>query len=75
MSQEFLTQVSETKIRTAYLKFMVDVAEILGADKNQALKELNEVLMLKIKLAKVRVRQHQFTKTTLYGFLLLTRYA
>ena len=47
--------IVSNKVIQAYFRHMVDVAVILGADKNRAIKELAEVLDFEIQINKVSI--------------------
>lgn len=53
LSREYLSKGMNDKIVSAYYNYMVDIAEILGADREQAKIELKESLEFEIKLANV----------------------
>lgn len=55
LSREYLVKGIENKYVKAYLEFMVDIAEILGADRKKASEELLESLKFEIKLANVNM--------------------
>lgn len=46
----------DDKIVSAYYSYMVDIAQILGADKKRAYEELKESLNFEIKLANVSIK-------------------
>lgn len=53
LSREYLTKGIDNGIVRAYHDYMVDVAETLGANREQAASELEESLEFEIKLAEV----------------------
>lgn len=55
IKKEYLLRESEGKTRSAYMKLMVNVATILGLNKTEAHKEFDEILKLKVELAKVSI--------------------
>ena len=52
-SREYYIKDTEQEYKRAYLKFMIDVAKILGADHDHATREMTEVLDLEMELANV----------------------
>ena len=44
---------SESKYKDAYLRYMISIAELLGANDSHAVKEMTEVLDFEVKLANV----------------------
>lgn len=50
---EHLSHGLGAKIVSVYFKYMVDLAVTLGANRDQAKKELNQTLVFEIELAKV----------------------
>ena len=44
------------QILSAYLKFMVDIGELLGGDRNETEEQMYKVIELEIQLAKVSDR-------------------
>lgn len=52
-SREYYLKDSETEYKEAYLKYMIDVAVLMGAEPEFAEKEMNEVLRLEMALANV----------------------
>ena len=53
LDREYMAQGLSNELVQEYFSFMVDVAVILGANQNQAEKELSEVLRFEIEMAKV----------------------
>ena len=53
MHRKYLVEGLSNERIQAYFSYMVDVAEILGANKDQAKKELSDVLKFEIEMAKV----------------------
>lgn len=53
LHQEYLLDGWKEKVVQAYYKYMVDVAEVLGAKRQQAENELAESLNFEMELAKV----------------------
>lgn len=53
LSREYLIKGMNDKIVSAYYSYMVDIAQILGADKKRATDELKESLEFEMKLANV----------------------
>lgn len=53
LPREYLTKSMNDKIVKAYYDYMVDIAEILGADRADALIQLNDSLIFEMKLANV----------------------
>lgn len=54
MNREFLINGTEEKLVKAYYDYMVDIAVLLGSDRERATSELKEALLFEIDLAKVR---------------------
>lgn len=53
LSQEYLSRGLEDKVVQAYSKYMIDLAEIFGANRDAAKEELAQSLNFEIELAKV----------------------
>ena len=53
MSREYFLDDSESKYKDAYLKYMISIAQLLGANETHAVKEMNEVLDFEVQLANV----------------------
>ena len=53
MSREYFLDDSESKYKDAYLRYMISIAELLGANHSHAVKEMTEVLDFEVKLANV----------------------
>lgn len=66
LQREILLLGAKEEIVRAYFKFMVDVAEIFGADRKKAQEELSDSIFFEIQLAKVR-----FKKISFYNLLTL----
>ena len=54
LSREYLTKGFDDEIVQAYYSFMVDIAVMLGAEKDRAMTELKKSLHFEMKLAEVR---------------------
>ncbi|XP_046660590.1 neprilysin-2-like isoform X1 [Homalodisca vitripennis] len=59
LPREFLVKGLNDPIVQAYYSYMVDIAEMYGADRRLAKVKLNESLMFEIELAKITVPQEQ----------------
>ncbi|XP_046686842.1 neprilysin-2-like [Homalodisca vitripennis] len=59
LSREFLVKGLSNPIVQAYYSYMVDIAEMYGADRRLAQVKLNESLMFEIELAKITIPQEQ----------------
>jgi hypothetical protein len=55
LSREYLTKGFSEKLVDAYYKYIVDVAVILGANRERATKEIGESIEFEMKLANVSV--------------------
>ena len=55
MSREYFLDDSESKYKDAYLRYMISIAKLLGANDTHAEKEMTEVLDFEVKLANVRL--------------------
>ena len=53
MSREYFLDDSESKYKEAYLKYMISIAQLLGANETHAVKEMNDVLDFEVQLANV----------------------
>ncbi len=53
LSREYYLDDKESKYKDAYLKYMISIAELLGANHSHAVSEMNAVLDFEIKLANV----------------------
>ena len=53
LDREYMAEGLSNELVQEYFSYMVDVAVILGANQNRAEKELSEVLMFEIEMAKV----------------------
>ncbi|KAG8280399.1 NEDD8 protease nep2, partial [Homalodisca vitripennis] len=62
LSREFLVKGLSNPIVQAYYSYMVDIAEMYGADRRLAQVKLNESLMFEIELAKVSYTQSNYSK-------------
>jgi hypothetical protein len=58
LSREYLSKGFDDKIVQAYYKYMVDIAVILGANRERARTELKESLEFEIQLANVSRLSH-----------------
>lgn len=68
LSREYLSKGMNDKIVKAYYNYMVDIAEILGADRQQALHELKQSLEFEIKLANISLpSEKRRNATALYN--------
>lgn len=71
LSREYLTKGLQNDIVKAYYEYMVDLAVILGANREEARRELKESLEFEMKLSNVSIhkyflpRQRQLSKTNL----------
>ena len=52
-SREYYLQNNDTEYKRAYLKYMINVARLLGANQTTAKTEMTEVLEFEVKLARV----------------------
>ena len=57
MSKEYFLDESESKYKDAYLKYMISIAELMGANHSHAVREMTEVLDFEVKLANVSTRR------------------
>lgn len=48
----------DNNVLKAYQNYMVDVAVLLGADRNRAIKELNETFVLELQLFQVKIEKN-----------------
>ena len=53
LDQKYMVKGISNELVQEYFSFMIDLAVILGANQNQAEKELSEVLRFEIEMAKV----------------------
>ncbi len=60
MSREYFLDDSEPKYKDAYLKYMIAIAELLGANKTHATSEMTAVLDFEVQLANVSTRRISF---------------
>ncbi|XP_015511770.2 neprilysin-2 isoform X1 [Neodiprion lecontei] len=65
LSREYLSKGPEDKIVKAYFEYMIDIAVILGADKDVATRELSESLEFEIKLANISLPNEKRRNATL----------
>ncbi|XP_044018489.1 neprilysin-2-like isoform X2 [Aphidius gifuensis] len=65
LSREYLSKGFDDKIVKAYYNYMIDIAEILGADKELAKQELRESLEFEMKLANISLPNEQRRNATL----------
>jgi hypothetical protein len=56
LSREYLTKGFSEKLVDAYYKYLVDIAVILGAKRDRAVKEIRDSIEFEMKLANVSVR-------------------
>ena len=52
-SREYYLKDDDTQYKDAYLKYMTNIAILLGADKDRATRDMAEVLEFEVKLAEV----------------------
>ncbi|XP_011494888.1 PREDICTED: membrane metallo-endopeptidase-like 1 isoform X1 [Ceratosolen solmsi marchali] len=70
LSREYLSKGFNDKIVKAYYIYMVDIAEILGADRQYAMKELKDSLEFEIKLANISLpSEKRRNATALYNLM------
>jgi hypothetical protein len=55
LSREYLIKGFSEKLVDAYYKYLVDIAVILGANRDRAVKEIHESVEFEMKLANVSV--------------------
>lgn len=55
LSREYYLDENESTYKQAYQKYMIAIAELLGANHTHAVKEMNEVLEFEVKLANVGI--------------------
>lgn len=55
LSREYLTKGFSEKLVDAYYKYLVDIAVILGANRDRAVKEIHESIEFEMQLANVSV--------------------
>ena len=68
LNREYLIKGFEDKDVQAYLKLMVNMAVMMGADRDQAEKEMEEALRLELQLAEFALpREQRRNKTALYN--------
>jgi len=68
LSREYLIKGADDKDVKAYLKYMVDSAVFLGANREVALTEMKEALDLELKIAEMTLpREERRNKTALYN--------
>ncbi|XP_076238812.1 M13 family metallopeptidase neprilysin 2 isoform X2 [Calliopsis andreniformis] len=65
LSREYLVKGFDDKIVQAYYSYMVDIATILGADKDRAMKELKESLEFEMNLANISLPNEKRRNATL----------
>ncbi|XP_012252045.2 neprilysin-2 isoform X2 [Athalia rosae] len=65
LSREYLSKGLDDKIVKAYFDYMVDIAVILGANKERATQELKESLYFEIKLANISLPNEERRNATL----------
>lgn len=58
LSREYLTKGFQDRLVNAYYEYMVDIAALLGADKERAKSELKESLTFEISLANVSTSRY-----------------
>ena len=70
LSREYLVEGPEDKGVKAYLKYMVDIAVLLGATEESAKQDMKEALDLEIEVAKITLsRDERRNKTALYNLM------
>ena len=70
LSREYLVKGVENKGVKAYLKYMVDIAVLLGASEESAKQDMKEALDLEIEVAKITLpREERRNKTALYNLM------
>lgn len=62
LQRPFIIKGFDNEVVKAYYKYMVDVAVILGADRNRAERELKDSLTFEIQLANVSLIINNFFK-------------
>ena len=68
LSREYLIKGADDKDVKAYLKYMIDTAVFLGANKEVATTEMKEALDLELKIAEMNLpREERRNKTALYN--------
>lgn len=64
LPMEYLTKGLDDKITRAYYDYMVNIAEIFGADRGSALSQMDDSLTFEMKLANVSLREKISKKVT-----------
>ncbi len=69
LSREYYLDDKESKYKDAYLKYMISIAELLGANHSHAVSEMNAVLDFEIKLANVSIKMGNYVDPQHNGIL------
>ena len=68
MSREYFLDDKESKYKDAYLKYMINISQLLGANETHAVREMNEVLDFEVQLANVSYLKARLHYASVFAF-------